>query len=420
MVRPEPWQAVARGISMAAAVSLTAMTDGVDPASTSRPSPREALERAKDALTKLEEDQAAERRLRGGTRIAVVGVIMLAWAGLIIHTFLEKEAPRVDSTSVALLALALIAPFVSRLKALEVGGAKAEWLEGAEVGLTQVVHLAGMHQAALEQLFEEVTRAAATSDNVDAPPPADRALGATTSLAQPLRSLLWVDDHPENNAYEMESLSGILHVVAVKTNEEAFRVLESQEIDAVVSDVRRDYDRVGEAPGGVRLLQELQHRYPESDLPVVYYTSTRSVERYGQELMQQGATGLTSLYSDLLRVLREVDKRNLESLALGIGKQHGIVRVRSATGPGPDVIVELEDGSVLGIEVASWLERPQMAAFVDRAGRLLEALDRGAITRGLLLVRPEVLDDRQRVWAEEHRIELVSPRHLGEAIADRK
>lgn len=379
-------------------------------------SPREALERAKDALKRLEAGQASEHRLTAGTRFTVAAVIVLAWGGLIVHTFLEEDAPKVDSTSVALLAVALVAPFVSRLKALEVGGAKAEWREGAEVGLKELVQLVGMQQAALEQLFDEVVRTATASDTDDAPPRAGSTLRPADVPPQPLRRLLWVDDHPEYNTYEMDSLHGILDVVTAKTNDEAFAVLESQAIDAVISDVGRDMDRPGDPPGGVQLLHELRQRYPTRNLPVAYYTSDRAIKQYGQELVDLGAAGMTSLFSELLRILRQVDQENWEFLASAVAQKYGAIRTPRDL-DSPDVVVELPDGTV-GIEVASWLQRPQMSAFTDRARRLCAGMERGDLTRGLLLVRPEVLDDRRRAWAEERRIELVAPDQLSEALAD--
>ena len=57
-----------------------------------------------------------------------------------------------------------------------------------------------------------------------------------------------------------------------------------------------------------------------------------------------------------------------------------------------------------------------MAAFTDRVGRLADAVTTGDISRGILLVRPEVLDDRRRRVATEYKIELVGPNDLDEAL----
>jgi hypothetical protein len=57
-----------------------------------------------------------------------------------------------------------------------------------------------------------------------------------------------------------------------------------------------------------------------------------------------------------------------------------------------------------------------MAAFTNRTARLEEAIARGDIKRGILLTRPQVLDDRRREWAAERGIEVVDPSDLGRAL----
>jgi hypothetical protein len=95
-------------------------------------------------------------------QLAVWVVVGLAVLGLFVHTFLEQHRPQVDSTTVALLAIALIAPFVPRLKALEVGGAKAEWQEGVAFSLKQILEVFKPQQPVFRQLFDEVAAIAAS------------------------------------------------------------------------------------------------------------------------------------------------------------------------------------------------------------------------------------------------------------------
>jgi CheY-like chemotaxis protein len=378
--------------------------------------PQAAVERAREALRQLERSQATERKIGKLTRVAVGVVVLLALTGLIVHTFFEDSAPQVDSTTVALLAVALIAPFVSRLKALEVGGAKAEWQEGAAFSLKEILRVLSMQQEAISQLFDEVAARAATGN--DAQPPistAEPAVDQTIDRPWTLRRLLWVDDHPENNTYELESLRRVVDVVTVKSNDEAFTVIEQQEIDAVISDTGRDYDRPEQLPGGVRLQGDLRQRFPDKQLPLLYYTSTRSIQRYGADLEASGALVVTSLFSDLIRTLRQLEERFLEITARAAASNAGNLRERMSTRE-PDVVVELPNKQVIGIEIGSWLQRPQMSAFVERPNRLNAAIRRGEITHGIFLVRPEVLDDRRRLWAADQHIELVGPDELAEVL----
>ena len=390
------------------------MTEDAAAAIPPKSSPRDALERAAEALRVLENSQVKEHDAGLVARLAVWAVILLASAGLVVHTFFEEKRPQVDSTSVALLAVALIAPFVSRLKALEVGGAKAEWQEGAAVSLKEIIDLLGKQQAAIEQLFDEVTARAASGP--DAPTDSSRTpqTERPEQPVRPLQHLLWVDDHPENNAYELDSLRRLLRVTTTRTNDEAFRLLEGQEIDAVISDVGRDYDEPGQPPGGVRFIQELRGRYPERRLPVLYYTSRGSVQRYGKQLEEAGAAALATLFSELLQGLRQVEDATLGTIARTVAGERGAIHAGGSADL--DVVVDLPNGRRVGIEVGSWLQRPQMAAFTDRVGRLTQAIAAGQISQGILLARPEVLDGRRRDWATDHRVEVVAPSELPAAL----
>jgi CheY-like chemotaxis protein len=393
------------------------MSDGSDSTPQPNASPREALERAEQALQTLEQSQAADQRATVATRVAVFAVVVLAWAGLIVHTFFEDSAPRVDSTSVALLAVALIAPFVSRLKALEVGGAKAEWQEGAAVSLKEIVQLAGMQQAALQQLFDEMTKREAAGGEAETIISArETSVEQPAALPRPLRRLLWVDDHPENNTYELESLRQILHVITAGTNERAFAVLEAgDDIDAVISDIGRDYDRPGELPGGVQLLGDLRERFPNRRLPVLYYTTNRAIERYGLELERDGAMAVTTSFRDILRTLRQIEEQSLETIARAVASERGRLLAINTTEE-PDVVVELEPGRLVGIDVASWLQPPDTATFADRLNRLRRVVDRADIPHGVLLVRPEVLTDHRRQLAADQQIELAAPTEFAQVL----
>lgn len=393
------------------------MSQEATPQGSADATPREAITRAGEALRDLESAQATDQKLGALTRLAVGIVVVLAWVGLLVHTFLEDRSPQVDPTSVALLAVALIAPFVSRLKALEVGGAKAEWQEGAAVSLKEIVRVVGMQQAAIARLFEEV--AAREASATTGPPqaltdsePADR---VPEEVPRALRRLVWVDDHPEHNAYELESLRHLFEVVAVKSNQEALDLVEQQDVDALISDVGRDYDRRGDDPGGVQLVHALRQQFPDRQVPILYYTSARSIQRYGNLLESQGALVVTSLFSDLLRVLRTLEQKYLETTARSVASRHGRIRERK-TMEDPDVVVEVHRGLVVGIQVASWLQRPPFDAFVNRSNALVHALEQGGITRAVLLTRPDVLDDRLRTWATEHQVEIVHPEQLADVL----
>ena len=207
----------------------------------------------------------------------------------------------------------------------------------------------------------------------------------------------------------------LLRVTTTRTNDEAFRLLEGQEIDAVISDVGRDDDEPGQPPGGVRRIQELRGRYPDRRLPVLDYTSRGSIQLYGKQLEEAGATALTTLFSELLQGLRQVeDAELLRAIARTVAEESGAVHAGGLANL--DVVVDLPNGRRVGIDVGSWLQRPQMAAFTERVDRLTQAIAAGLIFHGILLARPEVLDERRRDWAADHRVEVVAPSELGAAL----
>lgn len=379
-------------------------------------SPSEAIERAEKALRNLEDLQHAEQQHGRVFQVAVGAIAVVAIVALVVHTFFEDDAPKVDSTSVALLAIALLAPFVPRLKALELGGAKAEWREGTADSLKEIVELARMQQAAIRQLFDELlARTAAGSEPEPPTHVAERLVEGSQASSKSLRRVLWVDDHPEYNTYELESLRRIFDVVTATSNDEAFTILGQREIDALITDVGRDEDSAGDLPGGVRLVHSIREGSGTAQLPILVYTSAASIQRFGPDLDAHGAIVVTSLFSDLLRVLRQVEQRALETTALEIGRRHGQVDTVPDV-DGVDLTVVLPNGVTVGVEVCSWLQIPQMNAFTERVARVIDAQHPGRFSRAVLVVRQGVLDDRQREWAARHHVEVATIADLGQVL----
>lgn len=87
-------------------------------ADSAEPHPLEALRRAEEAIARLETEQTKQESLHWSARTAITVAIVLAVAGLVVHTFLEETSPQVDETSVLLLGLIVVTPFISKLKVL--------------------------------------------------------------------------------------------------------------------------------------------------------------------------------------------------------------------------------------------------------------------------------------------------------------
>ena len=121
-----------------------------------------------------------------------------------------------------------------------------------------------------------------------------------------LRAVLWVDDYPENNAFEVESLDrkGV-RVLQARTTDEALRIADERpDIDAVITDMGRREDGVEHPDAGIELAQQLRERRP--DLPILVYASAPAVARSRAAAQAAGATFVTSSASELLDQLGRV------------------------------------------------------------------------------------------------------------------
>jgi CheY-like chemotaxis protein len=115
-----------------------------------------------------------------------------------------------------------------------------------------------------------------------------------------LKRVLWVDDRPENNAYEMAALHrrGV-NVVSAHSNAEAGRELDRQrDWDAVITDMGREAD----SDAGLETIKLVRAR-GLGDLPVIVYTSAASLARTRDKALACGASGATSSGSELLDIL---------------------------------------------------------------------------------------------------------------------
>jgi len=136
---------------------------------------------------------------------------------------------------------------------------------------------AGSQDGLLDEVLGEVTRCAVAADRAKGGQGLDEAALRSQALRlidlpEP-RRVLWVDDHPENNAYESELLAKLqIEVDPVISTELALAHLADPHggaYDLVIS----DWTRSAEAPlAGLRLLQAMRAR--GHDQPVVIYHGT--------------------------------------------------------------------------------------------------------------------------------------------------
>lgn len=139
-----------------------------------------------------------------------------------------------------------------------------------------------------------------TSDETDA-----KNKGKSGTGGRGLRRVLWVDDYPSNNAYEIEKLKqrGV-DIMQASSTSEGLRYLDkhSSTIDAIISDMGREEKGTENPRAGLDLLNEIRDRYPTDDIPVVFYTSSQQVDDKKAEVESLNAS-ITSSPLELFRLL---------------------------------------------------------------------------------------------------------------------
>ena len=108
---------------------------------------------------------------------------------------------------------------------------------------------------------------------------------------------LWVDDLPDNNTYERQSLEalGIKFVLAIST-EEALAQISRRRFDVIISDMGRPPD----SRAGYTLLDKI--RAAGNRTPFIIYASSRAPEHVA-ESRQHGALGCTNSANELFEMV---------------------------------------------------------------------------------------------------------------------
>jgi CheY-like chemotaxis protein len=115
-----------------------------------------------------------------------------------------------------------------------------------------------------------------------------------------LQTLLWVDDYPENNAFEVDTLKrkGVDVIQAATTDEALGAVRGGRSVDVIVTDMGRQ----GEGDdAGLKLLRAL--RDLGITTPVIVYASAPAVARTRSQALELGAMSATSSATELFDLL---------------------------------------------------------------------------------------------------------------------
>jgi len=135
-----------------------------------------------------------------------------------------------------------------------------------------------------------------------------KALAAPVVLGEPerepIKRILWVDDNPENNAFEIAKLrdDGLQIAQAASTDEATGILLGGKlDVDAIVSGMRRDERGRNQPEAGLTLIREA--REAGIQVPIFIYASPRAVARYRDEILQVGGDGATASPIELFELI---------------------------------------------------------------------------------------------------------------------
>lgn len=117
------------------------------------------------------------------------------------------------------------------------------------------------------------------------------------------RSLLWVDNHPRNNAVMMENLreAGISVTTALDT-QEALGKLRTLTFDKIVTDLDHPDNGNSNATAGIELVKSV--RVMNKDMPIYIYTSAEKAEKMFLEAQEAGANQITGSPTILMALLK--------------------------------------------------------------------------------------------------------------------
>jgi CheY-like chemotaxis protein len=105
--------------------------------------------------------------------------------------------------------------------------------------------------------------------------------------------VLWVDDHPENNAWERELFRSLgVVIVSVESTRSAVATLKAESFDLVISDIQRDR----EALDGIEGAMEIHRAMPT--LAILFYIQNLTAIQ-----VPEPASGITNEPNELLHLV---------------------------------------------------------------------------------------------------------------------
>ncbi|MGB6164444.1 MAG: response regulator [Pseudonocardiaceae bacterium] len=119
-------------------------------------------------------------------------------------------------------------------------------------------------------------------------------------------AVLWVDDHPENNAFLIERLqqNGV-RVDLARSTQEGLSWFSHRRYRVVLSDMGRSENGAYVPDAGLRLVKAI--RQTDQSVPLLILCSGRALREYGEKAVAAGATTVTSSAYRATAVLRTLE-----------------------------------------------------------------------------------------------------------------
>lgn len=140
--------------------------------------------------------------------------------------------------------------------------------------------------------------------------PAGAAASPIAAGVPQLRRVLWIDDHPENNVYEIQALhrKDVAVDQVTSTADGLNAVLHATlPYDVVITDIGRKENGEDRPQAGLEFIQRM--RQADSKTPIFVYASAAAVGRLSEQITAAGASGATSSATELLEMLGRVGLR---------------------------------------------------------------------------------------------------------------
>ena len=211
--------------------------------------------------------------------------------------------------TIALVIIAVLPWLSTIIRSVELpGGGKVTFRENdqpvsVQNAFTQLYRQVADLQDTLEEL--EAVRSMGESGATETAAEQSR----ETPLAAANKSILWVDDKPSNNAFEIAKLKAEDYVVVESTStDNAMKKLqEGLTVDVIITDMGRMEGKAYIEDAGIRLIKRIQDA--SLDVPIICYTSPKAAQRHHDQTLAAGGDGATASPTALFHMIRKATMR---------------------------------------------------------------------------------------------------------------